>query len=134
MNNEQPKSEVELQAERNREIILLAKELSASGEVFPFTDINPSAYERIKSDDAEYPGMTTPIDEIIRKCFTAGVKVVLAKDPESGNFFILPAESNDVENDAILPRSIEIKPGMDARLIRLIELDRVRYLSTNPKR
>jgi hypothetical protein len=32
------------------------------------------------------------------------MKVILGKNSESGNVFMLPAQSNDINNDMILPR------------------------------
>ncbi|OHA46982.1 MAG: hypothetical protein A2541_00990 [Candidatus Taylorbacteria bacterium RIFOXYD2_FULL_36_9] len=127
MNFDQPKSEAEIKEQRKAEIISLARELSEGSEVFPFSGIDTESYEKIKNADEEYPGFATPIDEIIKRCQAEGIKVVLGKDPESGNVFILPAGSNDIESDSILPKCLQVTDGMDDRLKRLILLDRARY-------
>ncbi|MFZ3043516.1 MAG: hypothetical protein WA058_00160 [Minisyncoccia bacterium] len=76
---------------RKEKIIALAMELYESGEVFPFTGIDFESYSRMKSGEEEDPGYTTPIDEIIERLKNEGMKVVLGKNPQSGNVFVLPA-------------------------------------------
>jgi hypothetical protein len=115
-----------LNEEINGDIYLLAAELSRNPEPLAFPGIEPDALERIRAADAEYPGLTTPIDEIISRCQSEGIKVVFGKDPSSTNVFILPAKSTDIEADSIVPKTLNITDGMDERIKRLIILDRER--------
>jgi len=117
----------ELREQRNAEIFLLAAELSRNPVPFIFTGIDPEAYLRIKKDDLEYPGITTPIEEIIFKCEKEGIKVVFGKNPDSSNFFIIPALSTDIERDSIVPKTLSVNPKMVEKLQKLVLLDRARY-------
>jgi hypothetical protein len=127
MNPERPTTDKELREQRNGEIFLLAAELSRNQESFPFPGIDAEAYERIKAADQEYPGITTPIEEIVRRCQAEGIKVIFGKNPDSTNVFILPAQSTDVENDSIVPKTLLINFNMDEKLRKLILLERARY-------
>lgn len=109
--------------------IALAKELSGSGEIFPFPGLNPDAYLKLKTDEdalADYgiPIEIASIDETIRRLADEGMKVVLGKNPETDNIYILPAQSNNIERDSVLPKSLRVVEGMDARLRELILLNR----------
>jgi|SRR3989338_803780 len=111
----------ENEAERSkRELITLARELWESGERFPFPGIDPEIYARIKADEEEYPSYTTPIDTLIERFKNEGMKVMLGKHPESGNVFILPAQSDDIENDIISPRQLQTSESMPEKLRTLI--------------
>ena len=104
--------------------VLLATELIESQEHFPFPGIDPEAYSRIRAQEAEYPGYTTPIDELVERCKNEGMKVVLGKHPESGNVWILPAHSEDANQDAIAPRQLLINETVDEKLKTLILMSR----------
>jgi len=106
------------------EIIELAIELEKSQEVFPFPGIEQSAYEELKASDEAYPGYTTPTDEIISRMKSVGIDIDLGDHPESGNVFILPADSVNIAQDSLAPRHLMIDNIEDARLKRLVELDR----------
>ena len=93
---------------RVAEILRLVEEINRSGENLPFPGIHPEAYSKMKADKDEYPDYTTPIDELIVSFQDEGIKVVLGKHPESGNVFILPADSTDIEMDSITPRQLSI--------------------------
>jgi hypothetical protein len=115
-----------------KEYIALAKELHESKEVYPFPGIDPESYQTIKAEDQEYPGYTTPIDEILEKLKAQGMKVVLStSDPESGNIFILPSQSEDMD-DSLFPKHLTLSGGMDDKIKRLIlahkEVDRLEKL------
>ncbi|MEK7463366.1 MAG: hypothetical protein AAB621_03335 [Patescibacteria group bacterium] len=117
--------EIEQKIEKKRaEIVALAKELSESHEVFHFSGIDPKAYSDIKRDEEKFPGYTTPIDELVERFKNEGMKVVLGEHPESGNVFILPAQSNDIENDSIFPRQLQVTEMVDERLKKLVLLNR----------
>jgi len=109
---------------RKEKIISLAKELFESQEVFPFPGVDPESYSKMKSGEIEDPGYTTPIDEIIERCKNEGMKVVLGKNPQSGNVFVLPAQSDNIEIDSISPKRLQLSEGMNEYLKELILLVR----------
>lgn len=100
--------------------IALALELSEKQERFPFPGISPDDYAKAKATDEAFPGYTTPIDELIQKFQTQGMKVALGPHLEKGDVFLLPAESNDIGSDGVFPRQLEISEGMDDSLKKLI--------------
>ncbi|MCX6735514.1 MAG: hypothetical protein NTZ13_00305 [Candidatus Parcubacteria bacterium] len=108
--------------EKKQKKISLALELSQNQESFSFPGINTEAYARLKADEEEFPGFATPIDEIIERCKKEGVKVVLGKNPESGNVYILPVQSNDIENDGIFPKHLQMNGVADEKLKELISM------------
>ena len=108
--------------------IELAKELAESHERFPFPGIDSQAYAQIKADEAEYPGYTTPIDELIERFTNEGIRVDMGPFPESGNVLILPAQSTDINNDSIIPRQLHTGGVVGAGLRELIEIGRQRVL------
>ncbi len=107
---------------RKERTIALAVELSEGRESFPFPGVDPEAYSKIKAGQEEDPGYSTPIDELVERFKNEGIKVVLGKHPESGNVFILPSQSDDIENDSIFPRHLQINEGMNDKLKELISL------------
>ena len=109
---------------RKEKIIALAAELYESGEVFPFTGIDSESYSKTKADEEEYPGYTTPVDEIVKRFKSEGMKVVLGKNPQSGNVFVLPAQSDNIEMDSISPRQLQLSEEMNEKLRELILLVR----------
>ena len=102
-----------------QEKISLAHELAESRESFPFPGINPDSYEGMKAAEEEFPGYSIPIDELMKRFQDEGIKVVLGKNPDSGNVFILPQGSDDIENDSIFPRQLLTTEDMDERLSNL---------------
>ena len=125
--HEGPPTNQSIESEKERaimEIIALARELNESKESHPFPGIDAVSYEKLKTDEAEFPGFATPIDELIERFKNEGMKVVLGEHPESGNIFILPAQSNDIENDSIFPKHLQIADSMHEKLRRLILLKR----------
>ncbi len=123
---ETPQNNLERQLEIRREIIALAREIVSRHEVFPFAGLEPLSYQRMMATDAEYPGFTTPTDQIIARCQREGIKVIFGRDPESGNVYILPAGSDDIEGDSFSPKDLKTFPGISQALNRLIVLDRAR--------
>ena len=117
--DENPKEQKEVE-ELGASIIDLAKELIESQENFSFPGIDSDAYQKIKAVDDEFSGLTTHIDEIIKRAEKEGIKVVLGEGSGSSNVFILPSGSDDVENDCISPRHLRIDETMDDRLKELI--------------
>jgi len=110
-------------AEYIKECILLVTELIEKHEVLPFSEINPEAYSKIKTEQEIYPGYSTPIDDLLIKFKEQGIKVVFTDDPNSGNICILPSGSNDIINDSLFPRHLNQTENMNALLKKLIELD-----------
>ncbi len=108
------------QMNKKSEFIALALEIMESQETFPFSGIKPEIYSQMKIDEVEYPGYTTPIDELIVRFQNEGMKVILGKDPSSGNIYILPANSANIEEDSVQPRQLEISETMDEKLKQLI--------------
>lgn len=109
---------------RKEKIIALAMELYKSGEIFPFSGIDAESYSKMKAGEEEDPGYTTPIDEIIERFKSEGMKVVLGKNPQSGNVFVLPAQSDHIEMDSISPKQLQLNEGMNEKLRGLILLVR----------
>ncbi|MBI2025181.1 hypothetical protein HYT04_00115 [Candidatus Kaiserbacteria bacterium] len=107
------------------EYILLAEELGMQAEGLPFPGIDANAYAKMKADEANpdpnYPDTTTSIDERVRRLHEHGMNVVLGKNPESGNVYILPRDSDDIEKDGLFPKHLNVQSGMDPRLMKLIE-------------
>ncbi|MBU6491046.1 hypothetical protein KGQ25_02760 [Patescibacteria group bacterium] len=109
---------------REEKIISLAAELFESKSIFSFSGIDPESYLKMKATEKEYPGYTTPTDEIIERLKNEGMKVVLGKDPQSGNVYILPAGSTNIEMDSISPKQLHLSEEMDEKLKELILLVR----------
>ncbi len=105
---------------RRIRIVALTKELSEKQEAFPFSGIEPENYLRLKADDAKVEGLCTPIDDLIQRFEKEGIKVTFGIDPESGNVFVLPFQSDEVESDGIFPKHLRIDESMDGRLKELI--------------
>ena len=107
----------------------MAEELSRNLEGFPFPGISEETLERLRAVDHEHPGLVTPVDTIIERMKKEGVRVVFGEDPKSGNVFVLPLLSENVENDSLFPRHLEIMPGMDETLRNLILANKASYAS-----
>ena len=105
---------------RKQEKIALVIELSESREVFPFPGMNEENYLNRKSQDQDYPEYGTPIDELLERFKNEGMRVASGKFPESGNIFILPAESDDIENDSLSPNQLNISEDMPEEIKKLI--------------
>ena len=54
----------------------MTTEMSESGEVFEFPGINSDSYDSIKAEQEEYPGYTTPIDELLERFNNEGFKIL----------------------------------------------------------
>lgn len=120
MNERPPQNNIEDERSVSKgEIIRIAQELFEGGEVFPFPGLDPESYSKIKAEQEECPGYTTPIDELLERFNKEGFKVVL-KDPESGNVLILPQGSDDIYNDFLFPRNLSTEGNIDERLSTLI--------------
>ena len=112
-------------AERvKRNYLALAEKLKQKQEGFPFTGIDSDSYSRIKTDEEKYPGYVTPIDELVSRFQTHGIKIAFGREAKSGNVFILPLDSDDIEKDSIAPRQLKITADMDEELMKLVMGDR----------
>lgn len=99
-------------------------ELYESGEIFPFAGIDPESYSRMKAGEEEDPGYTISIDDLVERFKNEGMKVVLGKNPQSGNVYVLPAQSSNIEMDSISPKQLQLSEGMNETLRELILLVR----------
>src|SRR3989344_6113502 len=68
-----------------------AAEMSESRESFPFPGIELEVHTKMIATDREFPGYTTPVDTLLDRCRGEGIRVMLGKNPESGNVYIVPA-------------------------------------------
>ena len=117
---EQERRPEESEEKLSREkIVTLGNELCEEGETFPFSGIELSAYEIMKKADEEYPGFTTLVDEIVERLTKEGMKIVPQKH-QNGQFFILPAQSDNIEMDSISPEQLIIAESMPENLKKLI--------------
>ena len=122
MNEKFPNPENTLEKKVTKEdCVQLATELVKRPESFPFKGLEDEAYAKIKATDEEYPGFTTPIDELIKKFADHGIKVSFGDDPKSGNIFLVPSNSSDVGNDGLSPKNFKATEDMDPELKKLIE-------------
>src|SRR3989344_6779869 len=103
---------------RKERITTLVRELMEGKESLPFPGLKVGAYEALKAADEESRG--TPIDELLERFKSEGMKVVPGKYLESGVIFVLPAKSDDIENDSILLKNLEVGGETDPKLKELI--------------
>ena len=106
--------------EKMQERIALALELSESMERINFPGIKSDVYEKIKTEQEEYPGVSTPIDELLERFEREGMKIALNQYSASGNIFILPYESEDTRNDGLMPRQLSTEGDIDEDVLNLI--------------
>lgn len=121
-----PVSSVEKEV-TSEELALLLERLSSHNESFPFPGIKESSYIQLKAESEEFPGLATHIDELIKRFEEEGVKVVVDKN---GQAYILPFESDDIENDSVFPRHFDIKKEMNDDLKKLIQAGKQRSRSS----
>lgn len=123
-----------LREEKRLEIISLTQEVAQSGEVFPFHGVDQKFYSNTKADEAKYPGMTTPIDDIIDRFKKEGMIVVIGKHPENANIYILPSKSDDINNDMVDAKNFLIDESMPENLKKLISMDIERERARNSEK
>ncbi|MCX6762983.1 MAG: hypothetical protein NT093_04370 [Candidatus Moranbacteria bacterium] len=111
---------------RRRTVISLTKELW--GERLSFPGIDPEQYAKLKAEEDElgdeFPGYATPIDKLVARFKDRGMKIVFGADPESGNVFVLPLDSDDIVNDSILPKHLRSDWIVNEPLKKLILLSK----------
>ena len=114
------------------EYLRLAVELSEHPEAFLFFGIDDAVYQTMKKGeeevDPDYPDTTTPIDARVARLQLHGMKIVPGKNPQSGMVYVLPGDSDDIENDGLFPRHLNIHDDMDPRIKKLILANRKPFL------
>ena len=107
--------------EQKRELtVALALTLEGRGEALPFPGIKPEAYAKIKADEEEFPGYGTPIDELLARCASEGMRVVVSKNAQSGNAWVVPMGSADELNDVILLKHLDENAVTDISMQELL--------------
>ena len=109
---------------QREEFLALARELVEHKESLPFPGINSQSHEAIKATDDTFPGYTTPIDQLIERFRSEGMKVALSDTPGNMEVYILPAQSNNIEEDSISPKDLEANEVQSDELKKLISLSR----------
>lgn len=117
---EGPPNEDAGREQKRKELIALAIEISGNQEGFPFPGIDPEIYLGIKAALEKFPGYSTPIDELIEKFKSEGMKVVLGTYREKGDVFVLPLHSDNLADDNLFPSDLRISNDMDEKLKKLI--------------
>ena len=113
------------ESERSKQrIVDLVRELEKGKERFSFSGIDDIGYAELKASEEDLPKFVTSIDELIERFKREGIKVVLGSVPESGNAFILPYGSNDIEKDSIPSRHLKTDGIVDGRLREVVLSDR----------
>ncbi len=102
-------------------IISLAQQIAEKGEVYQFPGIETKSHETLKADDDEYPGYTTHVDVILERMKSEGIKIVQANNPQSGNVFAMPAQSNDM-SDSILINHLQVSDHLTKEVQELLLL------------
>lgn len=96
MNMETPNFTKQYESELNK--VELAKELMENNEELDFPGLNIESYNTLKSEEKEYLGFATSIDEIIIKCEDQGLKIEMGSNLDGSNMFLLPADSNNLDD------------------------------------
>ena len=115
--------------EEIKEFIALAKELSESQESFPFPGIDPEARSLMRATEIEFPDYTTPVDALLDRFRSEGMRVTLGQYPESGNVYIVPAGRSETRNEDmyIFPKHLQINDMMNPKIRSLIQMHKDRF-------
>ncbi len=100
-----------------------AKELFESHETFPFPGTRSGLRDRLKAEQDDYPGFSTPINVLLNRFDQEGMKVVLGAESGCGNVYVIPANSDDVYMDNLFPRHLALDKITDERVRALVRLD-----------
>lgn len=133
MNESQPSPTEDQKKQELKKYLSLSRELSMYSEGLSFPGVDEETLKKLKAVDEEYPGYTTPTDEIISKMKTEGIKIVFGEHPESGNVFVLPLLSDNIRMDSLFPRHLETIPEMDESLRSLILTHKKLFLESEAK-
>jgi hypothetical protein len=106
---------------KHKEYIDVALELAKNPEGFTFPGITEESYVIIKKNDEECAGFVTPIDDILEKMKTQGMKILFGKD--QSNVFLLPKDSDNMD-DSIMPKFLVVNDEMEDNLKKLILINR----------
>jgi hypothetical protein len=113
---ERDPDEVTTKAEFTRLVEILCRD----GERYPFPDIDPLTYQKLKEEEQEFPGVMTPIDVLVEKFKDEGMRFIAGTDASSGNLSIVPAISGDPVYDALQPKNLRPELITDRRVRALI--------------
>jgi len=122
-----PESDRAFQSEKVMVATKLVERCEA-GEVFPFPGLRPDQYEIMKKEWEEEPEYSQDIDALISRFQNEGMKVVSSEHRASGNVFLLPASSNDLMSDSLLPRLVSVDAIVDDSLLELVVMENLHYL------
>ena len=64
-------------AGRKKKEYALAVKIIEGHEIFPFPGVDPVSYSKLKAGEEECPGFATPIDELLERFRSEGMKVVV---------------------------------------------------------
>lgn len=110
--------------EQKREALVrylrLAETLSQLPDGLPFPGVDEETLRMLKEEEEKYPEYATPIDELIARMEKEGIKIVFGTHPDSGNVFVLPKESTNIDKDSVFPRHLKTTTDMDESLRSLI--------------
>ena len=102
------------------DITALATEIIESGETFPFPGLDNETYLKWKQDeefiDSDFK--FTPIDDILEKLKTEGMKISLGKE-QNGGVYVSPVSSTRPQEDGLLLKKIIIDDSIDSRIKKL---------------
>jgi len=91
---------------------------------------DPETYEKLKvdivadSDRSLYDISSPTIDELIERFKNEGMKVTWGDNPKACNIFIMPANSNDIQNDSLFPKHLQLNGEVGEKLKELILLQK----------
>ena len=122
-----------LRAEKNRRRQELADSIlriCERAESFPYSGLVEGAYESLKQAEAEaadYPGYATPIDELVQRFITHGMRIDVGDDLLSGSVWVVPADSTIVSiygEDRVPGKHFKVTDDMDPELKTLLTLSK----------
>jgi hypothetical protein len=118
-----PSNEEQKKADREKYIQLI-ETLSQKVDGFPFPGVDEETLKGLLEEEAKYPGFATPVEKLLIRMREEGIKIVQGVHPGSGNVFVVPLLSDDIENDSLFPRHLDPTPDMDSQLRELILANR----------
>ncbi len=116
-------SEAEIKKVLTEEKVAIAFDCIQENIVFAYPGIAPETYTRLKVVDDEYPGMATPIDALLARFKTEGIKIMFGRNPADGNLHVVPAHNTEIGDDSFRLKDLDTTHVHDPRLRRLILLD-----------
>jgi hypothetical protein len=116
--------------QRRAELAERIAKICERAESFPYTGLVDGAYEKIKqaeADAADYPGYATPIDTLVERFKSHGMRIDLGDDPGDGSVWVVPADSTIVSiygEDRVPAKHFNVTDDMDAELKTLLTLSK----------